>query len=123
MHWIAVVQIVVTDTAQYHTKHHLYYCDLSIYIIPYLTSFFFFFPKRGMANGHKETSLQRVTLACGNKPNGICLSTPLHSANSLHLLPLPVQAQVRSVQTTTLPRRMGSAACPAERTFRLLPKD
>lgn len=70
MHWIAVVQIV-TDTAQYYTKHRLYYCDLSIYIIPSLTSFFFFSPKRDMANGHKETSLQQVTLACGDKPNGI----------------------------------------------------
>ena len=45
-------------------------------------------------------SLQQVTLACNDKPNRICLSPLLHSADSPHLLPLLVQAQIRSVQTT-----------------------
>lgn len=75
-----------------------------------------------MANGHKETSLQQVTLACGDKPNGICLSPPLHSADSPHLLPLLVQAQLRSLQPTHATKMGGLCSMPCRGDLQAAPK-
>jgi len=97
MHWIAVVQISVPDTAHCYAVCSLYYCDLSFYIIPYLTSFS---PKGTWPMATRKCYFSSCLLPATINQTGSASPYPFTLLIAPHLLPFLLQVPVCSVQST-----------------------